>query len=316
MPTRTGRGRQKRVRDEAAAWHARMMEPTSDAEVAAFEEWLEAAPTHAQAYDEIQSLSSLGAKLPRQLLDESPASSRWAFQPAFGFAAAILIMFVAGLWLDAPGAQPAYAAVSNPGPSIRTVRLVDGTEIILDARTELAVAFEDDARQVRLSAGRARFIVASDETRPFSVSTPSATVTARGTIFDVTLSGDAASIFVVEGVVDVSAAESGTRIAATAVRPGEAVEVRGSRLSSTSVPHSEARWPVSRLAFDNASLASIVRMANREGDPDIALQDSEVGKLEITGVLDIRDTRTLARKLAATHDLRIDETAGSIVITR
>src|SRR3546814_10207770 len=71
MAPTVGSGRQKRVRDEAAAWHARMMEPTSKAEVVAFEHWLQADPAHARAYDEVQSISSLGTRLPSRLLARS-----------------------------------------------------------------------------------------------------------------------------------------------------------------------------------------------------------------------------------------------------
>src|SRR3546814_6456025 len=62
-------------------------------------------------------------------------------------------------------ALPIYAAVSNPGPSVRAVRLRDGTRIILDARTELAIAFGEEARNARILAGRARFAVARSEER-------------------------------------------------------------------------------------------------------------------------------------------------------
>src|SRR3546814_10441917 len=96
-------GRQKRVRDEAAAWHALMMEPTSEAEVTAFEHWLQADSAHAQAYEEVESISSLGERLPRRLLAKSSARTPARLRPAFGLALVAVCLLAAGLWLTNPG---------------------------------------------------------------------------------------------------------------------------------------------------------------------------------------------------------------------
>src|SRR3546814_12598749 len=96
-----------------------MMEPTSKAEVVAFEHWLQADPAHARAYDEVQSISSLGTRLPSRLLARSSARTPSRLRPTFGLALVVVCLLLAGLWLTNPGAQPAYAAVSNPGPSAR-----------------------------------------------------------------------------------------------------------------------------------------------------------------------------------------------------
>src|SRR3546814_18067613 len=90
MAPTVGSGRQKRVRDEAAAWHARMMEPTSKAEVVAFEHWLQADPAHARAYDEVQSISSLGTRLPSRLLARSSARTPSRLRPTFGLALVVV----------------------------------------------------------------------------------------------------------------------------------------------------------------------------------------------------------------------------------
>src|SRR3546814_4617838 len=103
-----------------------------------------------QAYEEVESISSLGERLPRRLLAKSSARTPARLRPAFGLALVAVCLLAAGLWLTNPGIQPAYAAVSNPGPSVRAVRLGDGTRVILDEGTELAVAFGEAARNVRI----------------------------------------------------------------------------------------------------------------------------------------------------------------------
>ena len=315
VPT-AGSGRQKRVRDEAAAWHVRMMEPTSEAEVAAFEQWLQADAAHAQAYDQVQSISSLGARLPHRLLRGSSAPASPRLRPAFGLALVVVCLLAAGLWVTNPAAEPAYAAVSNPGPSVRAVRLKDGTHVILDAGTDLAIAFGEDARNVRILAGRARFAVAPDDDRPFSVAAPAATVIAADSMFDVEMGGDGARIYVAKGDLAVAELRGRSLTAPIPLKAGEAVSVRDGRLERMTIGPREARWPASRLGFDETPLATIVTLANRGGGRDIELRDEAIGTLKVTGVLDIRDTPSLARKLAATHDLQIEESGGPIMLTR
>lgn len=310
--------RQKRIETEAADWHARMLEPTSEAEVQEFEEWLRADPAHAVAYADVEPVSDFGARLPRSLLARRATGAESArFRPSFGLAAAVALFLGAGLWLTTQSPQAAQAAVSNPGPAVRGVRLSDGTIAILDSGAELAVAFDRNARAVTLRSGRVRFNVARDAERPFSVAADQAIVTARGTVFDVTLVPGEVRIWVIEGKIALAIVppDQATN-EPIALRSGQAVNVRDGRLSPTTIDPAAARWPAGRLAFDDTPLAAVVAMANRQGRPNILLGDDAVGTMRVTGVLDIRDTRALARKLAATLGLRVEERDSAILLRR
>src|SRR3546814_11594894 len=115
------------------------MEPTSEAEVTAFEHWLQADSAHAQAYEEVESISSLGERLPRRLLAKSSARTPARLRPAFGLALVAVCLLAAGLWLPNPGIQPAYAPGPNPAPSRRPVRLGAGHRVNPAQGTDLAV---------------------------------------------------------------------------------------------------------------------------------------------------------------------------------
>lgn len=308
--------RQKRIATQASDWHARMLEPTSEAEVQAFENWLRSDPAHPVAYGDVEPVSDFGVRLPRRLLARSGTGSV-RIRPSFGLAAAVTLFLGAGLWLTTQAPQAAQAAVSNPGPAVRGVRLSDGTVAILDTGAELAVAFDRNARVVTLRSGRVRFNVARDAERPFSVAAEQAIVTARGTVFDVTLVPGEMRVWVIEGeiaLVIVPPDQATTE--PIALRSGQAVNVRDGRLSQMTIEPAAARWPAGRLAFDDKPLATVVAMANRQGSPKILLGDDSAGTMRVTGVLDIRDTRALARKLAATLGLRVEERDPAILLRR
>lgn len=295
----------------------RMSEPTSDAEVEAFENWIRSDPAHSKAYDALEPVSLLGSRLPHRLLDQPRRHWSSRLRPAFAYAAVVVLLLGGGFWLTSQGARPAYAAVSNPGPAVRGVRLTDGTEVVLDSGTKLSISFERDARNVVLHTGRARFSVAPNTDRQFSLASAAVTITASDTMFDVAIDGNVVTIFVLNGLVNVQATKDGGSFAkSAALRSGQAVTIDQGAFSEAPSSFADRRWPASQLAFENAPLARVVSSANRRGSPKIALGDAAISALRVTGVLDIRDTRALARKLAATYDLRIDERAGEIVLTR
>ena len=309
--------RHKRIAKQAADWHARMLEPASEAEVEAFEAWLHADSGHAAAYAEAESLGALSARLPRRLLATAPSARTQALlRPAFAVAAAVLLIVASALVFTGQGRQAAYAAIANPGPSVRVFKLIDGTTVILDSGARLAVSFGPDTRTITLQSGRVRFNVARDARRPLAVRAAQATLRTTAAVVDVALRGGEVQILVLDGQVGLTASEAPSDRNEVSIESGKAVRLLGRRVSAMSVEPGTTRWPEARLAFDDARLATIVDMANRRGSPKIELGDDTIGELRVTGVLDIRDTESLARKLAATLDLRVEERSDRIRMSR
>ena len=309
--------RQKRIAKQAADWHARMLEPASEAEVQAFEAWLDAEPEHGSAYAQAESLTALSTRLPRRLLAAAPLARRQALlRPAFAVAAVVLLIVTSALVLTGQGRQAAYAAIANPGPAVRGFKLVDGTTVILDSGARLAVSFEPDARTIILHSGRVRFNIARDARRPLAVKAAQATLRTTAAVVDVAIRGGEVQILVLDGQVALTASKAPNDRNEVSIEDGKAVRLIGRRLSAMTVEPGATRWPEARLAFDNARLATIVDMANRRGSPKIELADGAIGELRVTGVLDIRETGSLARKLAATLDLRVEERSDRIRISR
>lgn len=308
----------RRIAREAADWHIRMAEPASEAEVAAFEAWVDTSADHARTYAELERVGALGERLPSRALraGEGAAQSR-PFRPGFALAAtAALLLLFGSLWIVGQSSGRAEAAINNDGPSTRAVRLKDGTAAILDSGAELTVRTDARGPAVTLRRGRVRFRTAPGASAPLSVAASGALVRARDSLFDVTLDGGTATIRVLKGEVDVRPEAGADGPAAAAVSAGEGAEVRDGRIARTDARAYDTRWPAARVSFEDAPLADVVAKANGVGGPRIELSGNDVAQLRVTGVLDLRDTRALAAKLAATLGLRVERREDTLLLKR
>src|SRR3546814_13420708 len=121
-------------------------------------------------------------------------------------------------------------------------------------------------------------------------------------MFDVEMTGDGARIYVAKG--DIAVAELSGRSLSELIplKAGEAVNVRDGRLERTTIEPREARWPASRLGFEETPLATIIALANRGAGPDITLRDETIGTIRVTGVSS--EERLVGEECASTGSSR------------
>ncbi|MFC0684998.1 FecR family protein [Novosphingobium clariflavum] len=201
----------------AADWADRFDDLTPDErrELAA---WLEESASHARAFARMRRLmgdSALieaceardAAGLPplpgwRMAADRSPGPRgrlRVAAPPvltrpaltrrqalAAGIAGALALPLAGyGLMEAAAPDAPAPLRFASRVGERRRLTLPDGSGLLLDASSRVAVDFSQAARRVVLEQGAARFDVRHDPARPFAVHTPHAAMLALGTSFSV-----------------------------------------------------------------------------------------------------------------------------------
>lgn len=300
------------VRADAARWHARMLEPRSETEVEAFEAWLAADPANPRAYAQMEAVSSAAAMLPRQSrheLQEKSVPARWRHAAAMAVAA---IALLAGLWAWQLGSSPAFAALSNPGPAVRGIRLADGTGIVLDAGSEISTSVRAGTREIRVVSGRIR-VDARNTPKPLRVAAGSISVTAERALFDVGFERGSVAVAALEGRVGIASDADWDTSGPTDVGQGRAVSVDAQ--GRHAIRH-DASWPASRMRFDRAPLGDVIAVANRLGGPPIALGEPSLASLPVTGVLDLRRTRSLARKLGVALGLQVREEGGRLTLLR
>ena len=225
---------------EAAEWLLRLSErDLQDADIDAWNAWMEASPLHAQAFEDVHLLWDAAADVtsddvvqarvasdgqalraatpsPPGITDASfrprpttvpshrpPPRSRARRWVALAASVAVVVVMV-GLWKqEAPHAPTELHVVADIGAPRKTT-LPDGSRLDLDAGSEVVVQFSSQRRQVELVRGQAYFSVAQDPGKPFEVRAGGAMAQALGTHFSVARRNEGVRVVVTEGRVQVS----------------------------------------------------------------------------------------------------------------
>ena len=322
------------LREEAAAWFAAMRGPAAQDRKVEFEAWLAASPSHRAAYARIGEIYSLGKGME---FDRNPVfPERRPRARLLTATVAVLSLLVGSIaWFiakpddtgqDTQQALP-MAKASDSSNMVRTdigeirrIALADGSTLTLDTNSRVTIAFTPTSRLLHLQQGKARFDVAH-ESRSFQVMAGTMTVTAHGTIFDVSaLPNDRYHVHLLRGSIEVSEAKrtGAVRPAAKILSPGEAAETGPAGLHLVVHAATEPAgddWPTALRTFDRIAVGNLITEANRYSRTKIRIPDADVAALNASGTFRIDDTRRLASNLAVLLDLRVrNEADGSISI--
>ncbi|MEJ0006849.1 MAG: FecR domain-containing protein [Steroidobacteraceae bacterium] len=120
------------------------------------------------------------------------------------------------------------------------MELEDGTPVMLNAATEIAVSFSDQLRFVNVLRGEASFAVRPDSYRPFRVRAAGRDLAANSTVLDVrVLAAKAAALTVLKGTAVVSAVDP--RASDTNVGPLESLQFGPNQQSRHAISAAEAQ---------------------------------------------------------------------------
>ena len=216
---------------------------------------------------------------------------------ALVMAAAMLVIFAIGWggiqWLHRPDD---YRTAQGER---RVITLTDGSKISLDANSEVTVRYTKNARELRLVQGQARFDVAHDVERPFSVVAGSQKVIATGTAFNIDMLNQKVLVTLIEGHVVVL--DEARRVSATlyTARWPNSVELKaGQQLAAVpAVPPAiepvniqrVTAWTNGQIVFDDEELSSVIARVNRYTTTRVTIDDPKVATMRISGVLNAGD---------------------------
>jgi transmembrane sensor len=322
--------RSSRMEEQASLWAAKLDGSTlTSAERTALEAWLAEDPAHRTVLSQYCQFSTdLEEILPALVL--SGATSMPAEQPrrrwklphagwylsALAAAAAIAI----GVRIDRP--TPAVETIATSVAQRKTMRLADGTEVELNARTSLLVELGDHERHVRMADGEAFFTVAKDKSRPFIVETPAGSVRVTGTVFDVhaETSSDLA-VTVVEGSVQVSPGQTpaGRSPAPVALRANDQLLADATHVTVRSLDGGELdnalAWRRGEVVFDGTSLAAAVSQFSRYHGVTINVAHDIAG-LRVGGRYSLDNIDAFLAAVEAVLPVQVShESSGAISVT-
>jgi len=315
----------------AARWFVRLQDEAATAEDwATFELWLMASPDHMAAYEEVEQtwidLDELGPGVAAAL--DGPVSlkaararrreaglTRRAWLVAGGALAASVAAAVVALNLQ-PSLTPTVYETS-PGET-RAVALADGSHLLLNAGTKLAVTLGRAERRVEMAEGEAVFDVAHDERRPFVISTGQRDVRVVGTRFNLRQRDGRFALAVERGVVEVRPADS-PDAAPVRVAAGERLtHTRGSAhdVRMAANPAADLAWTHGQLVYVDAPLSEVAADLSRSLGISVSVADPATARIAFTGTLLIADRSAIIQRLEVFAGVRASRSADGIVLHR
>lgn len=226
------------------------------------------------------------------------------------------IVAVPLLLREASPPAPRVAAVAgdlheSPVGKRATLRLEDGSTLTLDAASAVRVAFAARARSVTLERGAARFEVAHDRSRPFSVQAGQARFTALGTNFSVDRLPGAAELHVYRGRVRVDRPGQ----APIVVTGGEWVSVgQGTPRVQRFDARSPSNWDDSWLSADGMRLDAALARIGRYSAVPIRLANPALGATRLSGRFRLDTPEQSAALIGALVGLAPERRGDAIVL--
>ena len=312
-----------RARDAAAMWFLRLREnDVSEKDFAEWRHWLAEDKLHEKEFDEMVELWSAYDQLEdlpwpsekevkNDEVSKSPLhrSSIFAFFELLKSRQVLLVtsfLLFVGLVVyfnRVPDLQDKKWESFQTGiAEHRTVELIDGSVVVLGAKTNISVGYTAETRFISLHKGEAYFQVFKDPRRPFLVTAGQRSIRAIGTAFNVNIGAKKVSVTVVEGLVRIEPtvmedASLRTRSVddkpdnvqnITDVSGGHGVVYDAEGILE-SLPEKETKtatsWQGGRLVFIDKTLDSVIADINRYSSREIILSDDELDELRYTGTV-------------------------------
>lgn len=283
------------------------------------EKHLRQSPEQAELHDRVMGLwDRLGELDPPQFEPER----RWWDRPVTKVAAVLLPLFlVAGLLAAALGVfapDRYHVELAAVAAERRIVSLPDGSTVRLSPNSIVNVDLTDATRLLTLERGEALFEVAHDSSRPFLVRAGNGTVRAVGTAFNVRMGQRGVVVTVVDGTVQVTAADgadkSGQRLAQLASAGQQVVygqdalgtgAASSAFLSPVRAVETErfTSWAEGVLRFNGEPLGDVIKEVNRYSARQLELDDPSLASVPIYGVLNTGDVEGLRSIVADLSNL-------------
>lgn len=317
---------------EASAWQVYFWENDLNS-TPDFESWLMSHEGNRRAWSRVQHRWKLLGEYTTspELLDlrrrtlgkvRSMGQRRWANRfPSIGrlhrtaVAAAILILVAGGAVTYKIFGPQVYQTGAGER---RVVTLADGSKIQLDSLTKLRIKYSERARNLELIKGQARFDVARDVQRPFSVLAAGQKVIATGTAFNVDLLNRNLFVTLIEGRVVVLSETAAVAKNPSVVSSSSATGSSPSKITP-SIPKPESKlieleagqqltigesgavkvaevnvqqttaWQSGQIVVEDEPLSAVVARVNRYSPRPVTLADEKIALLRISGVFNTGD---------------------------
>lgn len=322
---------QQTLEIEASRWVSKLDgRRLSAREFTAFQTWVATSKAHQSAFDQAAtmwgSLDLLGemqsalntATTVKWHRKVAAGLAAWMPKPRYGFAVAMMFV-VAGLSIMlAPENQPQnnvaiYATAIGENKSIK---LSDGSEILLNTGSQVEVRFSKERRTLNLVKGEAHFTVAHNASRPFEVQAGTNIVRAVGTAFTVELNQETVEVTVTEGRVELATIAQADEASAVPqetslalVNSGQSAKFSTFIRSIDTISEDEVTrrlaWHKGALIFKGEALEDVIEEASRYTKTKIVISDPEIRSLKVGGYFKTGETRAMLQAIEANFGVSV-----------
>lgn len=294
---------------EATTWFFRLAaDDVTLAECEAFDHWLMGDPQREEAWQAVQqfyaALEMPAKAFRRQAL---PVSSTAKRRRPFFFAKAASVLIACAVLMvywQPDILQNLQSDYHTATGEQRQIVLADGSKILLNTDSAVAVDVANTERKVRLLRGEAFFEVAHAPERPFWVEAGVARARVTGTAFSVGRDDENVTIAVAQGRVETSTEGNPGRI--TPLTAGESARYQNQQLAS--VQHIDVQkalaWRQGQLVFVQATLADVVMQINRYRPGLMLITDEQLKHRPITAVFSVNRLDDAVKALEQTFGIR------------
>lgn len=308
-----------RVVDQAIHWMVKLDFGEASATTRkAFAQWRDANPLHALAWQRVQALRTDFSGMPPALalLTLQAADARRGVG-GLKRRQALKVLALAGISVVTAASvrelapwQGLVADASTATGEQRTMRLADGSTIVLNTDTAINTALGAERRLVTLRRGEILvttghddgFAAGSAAVRPFWVQTPFGSLRALGTRFVVRIEDERARVTVREGAVELHPAAGG---ATDVARAGTTWWLaKAGSMPATAQPFEADGWADGVIAGKDMRLADVLAELSRYRTGHIAC-DPRVADLRISGAYHVRDTDRVLRFLMQAQPIAV-----------
>lgn len=318
------------IQDEALEWIVKIDQGNlSDQDKLHLNVWLNVDESHRQAlrhaaemWDNLESLSVLAEVFP--LDSEQAVQPSWYRQHYLGSTIAAVLLLALVLWFPQYYQKPIVDSAQHYQTALNEqskITLPDGSQMTLNALSQVRVSYSEAQRSIELLAGEAHFKVASNAQRPFVVYAGDGLVRAVGTAFSVKLKAEGVDVRVAEGIVEVVAGVGEQRGATrTASLSGVRVESGGEanyqdvvnkvEYVDAAVLANKLAWTDGKWVFQGETLAEVIGEASRYSGRSISINDPAIANLRIGAYFNAGDVEALLDTLEVAFDIDVKRFAN------
>lgn len=318
------------ARDQALDWFVRLQNSTEPGDIEAFARWREDSVDNDEAYAELTGIwdapevataSSNLAKRQGGLSRHFPMAARSRMHrpnghlKMFGATAALLVLVIGLLSYTSLLVRWQADYITATGER-KNIVLPDGSTMLLNTASAVALDFDMGRREVRVLDGEAWFDVVHDPAHPFRVTARYGEAEVKGTSFSVRSEDGEDSVILERGRVDVIHLPNRQNV--VELHPGEMVEAKKNALSSVRSADAERdlAWREGRLVFQAKPFGAAIRELARYYGGSVLTLNSRSAEVLVSGNYRLDDAETAIRSLADIVGAKLTRLPGGLIILR